>query len=185
MKFVNNLKVGIAGCGGIGSNVAYHLVRSGVINLKFGDFDKIEKSNLNRQFFFYNQIGLYKSEELAKNLAEINPDGEYNFEIIKFTRENIKIFFKDVDIIVEAFDKKEEKIMLIEELLPTGKIIVSASGIGGSEVQKIKIKEISENFIIVGDFETDTDFYTTYSHKVNAVSCIMTEIILKKGGFYK
>ena len=39
------MKIGIAGVGGIGSNVAMHLVRSGITNLKFGDFDKIEKSN--------------------------------------------------------------------------------------------------------------------------------------------
>ena len=53
--------IGIAGCVGIGSNVASHLVRSGVTYLKFGDFDRIESSNLNRQFFFENQIGLFKS----------------------------------------------------------------------------------------------------------------------------
>ena len=63
--------IGIAGCGGIGSNVAYHLVRAGVKNFKFGDFDKIEESNLNRQFFFKEQVGLYKSETLTKNLLLI------------------------------------------------------------------------------------------------------------------
>ena len=49
------MKIGIAGTGGIGSNVAMHLVRSGITNLKFGDFDRIEKSNLNRQFYFEEQ----------------------------------------------------------------------------------------------------------------------------------
>ncbi|EHO21906.1 thiamine biosynthesis protein ThiF [Fusobacterium necrophorum subsp. necrophorum] len=46
------MKIGIAGCGGIGSNVAYHLIRSGISEFKFGDFDIVEASNLNRQFFF-------------------------------------------------------------------------------------------------------------------------------------
>ena len=49
------MKIGIAGVGGIGSNVAMHLVRSGVKNLKFGDFDVIENSNLNRQFYLKNK----------------------------------------------------------------------------------------------------------------------------------
>ena len=31
------MKIGIAGSGGIGSNVAVHLVRAGVKELKFGD----------------------------------------------------------------------------------------------------------------------------------------------------
>ena len=89
---MNKITIGIAGCGGIGSNVAYHLVRTGIDYLKFGDFDKIEESNLNRQFFFKKQIGLYKSKTLAENLSAINPDGNFEYKIIKFDRSNIKEF---------------------------------------------------------------------------------------------
>lgn len=177
------MKIGIAGCGGIGSNVAYHLVRTGVNYLKFGDFDKIENSNLNRQFFFKNQVGLYKSETLAKNLSAINPQGIFQFEIIKFDRDNIKTFFSDCDIVVEAFDKKEYKAMLIEELLPLGKIIVSASGIGHWDTNNITTKKIGKNLTIVGDFEKDTDDYKTYSHKVGMVAAIMAGIVLENGGY--
>lgn len=177
------MKIGIAGCGGIGSNVAYHLVRTGVDYLKFGDFDKIENSNLNRQFFFKNQVGLYKSETLAKNLSAINPQGIFQFEIIKFDRDNIKTFFSDCDIVVEAFDKKEYKAMLIEELLPLGKIIVSASGIGHWDTNNITTKKIGKNLTIVGDFEKDTDDYKTYSHKVGMVAAIMAGIVLENGGY--
>ena len=46
--------IGIAGAGGIGSNVAVNLVRSGVDNFIIADFDKIEESNLNRQYYFHN-----------------------------------------------------------------------------------------------------------------------------------
>ena len=49
--------VGIAGIGGIGSNVGKILIRSGVMNLKIVDFDHVEPSNLNRQFYFADQIG--------------------------------------------------------------------------------------------------------------------------------
>ena len=177
------MKIGIAGCGGIGSNVAYHLVRAGVDYLKFGDFDKIENSNLNRQFFFKNQVGLYKSKTLAKNLSAINPQGIFQFEIIKFDRDNIKTFFSDCDIVVEAFDKKEYKAMLIEELLPLGKIIVSASGIGHWDTNNITTKKIGKNLTIVGDFEKDTDDYKTYSHKVGMVAAIMAGIVLENGGY--
>ena len=177
------MKIGIAGCGGIGSNVACHLVRTGIDYLKFGDFDKIEESNLNRQFFFKNQVGLYKSETLAKNLKAVNPDGNFEFEIIKFNRNNIKDFFSDCDIVVEAFDKKEFKAMLIEELLPMGKIIVSASGIGHWDTNKVSIKKIGKNLTVVGDFEKDTDDYKTYSHKVGMIAAIMAGTVLEKGGY--
>lgn len=177
--------IGIAGCGGIGSNVAYHLVRTGVNYLKFGDFDKIEDSNLNRQFYFENQVGLFKSETLVKNLNLINSKAKFDYEIIKFNRENIYDFFKNCDIVIEAFDKKEYKAMLIEELLPKGKIIISASGIGSFNTEDIEIKKIGKNLFIVGDFKTDTDNFKTYSHKVGAVAAIMAGVALEQGGFYE
>ena len=62
------MKIGIAGVGGIGSNVALNLVRSGVMQLKLIDFDRVEPGNLNRQFYFADQIGLFKVEALKINL---------------------------------------------------------------------------------------------------------------------
>ena len=127
----------------------------------------------------------YKSETLAKNLLLINPSIQIENEIIKFERDNIKEFFKDCDIVVEAFDKKEYKSLLVEELLPLRKKIVSASGIGGSETKNIKIRKFGKNLTVVGDFETDTDIYKTYSHKVGAVACMMAEKVLEIGGYFE
>ncbi|MEH1738895.1 sulfur carrier protein ThiS adenylyltransferase ThiF [Fusobacterium varium] len=177
------MKIGIAGSGGIGSNVAVHLVRAGVKELKFGDFDVIEESNLNRQFYFKDQIGKYKAEMLYENLKRINPDGDFQYNIIKFERENIKEFFQDCDIIIEGFDKKEYKSMLVEELYPLGKLIISASGIASYDCKEIQIKETGKNLYIVGDFQKDISCYKTYSHKVSVIAALMTEIALKRGGY--
>lgn len=177
------MRIGIAGCGGIGSNVAYHLVRAGVNSLKFGDFDRIEESNLNRQFYFKNQIGFYKSETLKENLLMINPNLNIENKVIKFEKENLVEFFKDCDIVVEAFDKKEYKRLLVEELLPLGKKIVSASGIGGYITEDIEIKKIGKNLIVIGDFKTDTDIYKTFSHKVGAVAALIAGKVLEIGGY--
>ena len=49
--------VGIAGAGGLGSNVAVALARAGVGRLVIADFDRIEPSNLNRQQYFVDQVG--------------------------------------------------------------------------------------------------------------------------------
>lgn len=177
------MKIGIAGSGGIGSNVAVHLVRAGVKELKFGDFDAIEESNLNRQFYFKDQIGKYKAEMLYENLKRINPDGDFQYNIIKFERENIKEFFQDCDIIIEGFDKKEYKSMLVEELYPLEKLIISASGIASYDCKEIQIKEAGKNLYIVGDFQKDISCYKTYSHKVSVIAALMAEIALKRGGY--
>lgn len=176
------MKIGIAGVGGIGSNVAMHLVRTGITDIKFGDFDKIEKSNLNRQFYFTHQIGEFKAKTLKENLLLIS-DGDYEFEIIKFERENIGKFFKDCDIIVEAFDKKEYKKILVEEVYDGTRLIVTASGIGGVDTSQIVSKKLGKNLYVVGDMKSDIKEYKTYSHKVNTVASKMVEIILKELGY--
>lgn len=173
------MKIGIAGVGGIGSNVAMHLVRSGITNLKFGDFDTIEHSNLNRQFYFRNQIGNPKALCLRNNLKLIDETGNYDSHIIKFTRENIKDFFKECDIIVDGFDKKEYKSILVEELYGSNKIILTVSGIGGKASDEVKVIKKTDRFYIVGDMESDIKEFKTYSHKVGIVAAKVAEIIIK------
>lgn len=179
------IKIGIAGAGGIGSNVAVHLVRTGIKNLKIADFDIIDESNLNRQFYFHDQIGLSKVETLKNNLLSIDPHGNFKTENIRLERENMADFFEECHIIVEAFDKSKYKTMLIEELYPKGKIIVSASGIAHWDMESIKMKEIMPDLFVVGDFQKDIEEYKTYSHKVSIISAMMAGIVLEKGGFYE
>ena len=56
--------VGIAGLGGLGSNIAMMLARSGVGHLLLIDFDRVEPSNLNRQHYMVSHLGMPKSEAL-------------------------------------------------------------------------------------------------------------------------
>ena len=176
------MKIGIAGAGGIGSNVAVHLVRSGVESIKIADFDRIEKSNLNRQFYFYDQIGMYKSEAVKLNLDRIGSSTKIESVNIKIEAENIEELFNDCDIVVEAFDKKEYKKILVELLGAKGKKIVSASGIGGTECHTITSRRVGGNIKIIGDFTSDISQFKTYSHKVSVVASLMAEEVIAMGG---
>lgn len=177
-------KIGIAGIGGIGSNVAAQLIRSGVMELIYGDFDMVDKSNLNRQFYFWDQIGKSKVESLRENLMKICPTGIYNYQLIKFNKENIPYFFRNCDVIIEGFDSKLHKRTLVDSLLPLGKIIVSASGIGGFSCENVKVRKMTKNFYVVGDFISDVEKEPTYSHKVMMVASLMTEIAMKEGDYF-
>ena len=73
---LESARVGIAGAGGLGSNCAMHLVRSGVKHITIVDFDVVNESNLNRQFFFRDQIGQKKVEAIKENLLRIEPDAD-------------------------------------------------------------------------------------------------------------
>ena len=148
--------VGIAGAGGLGSNVAVSLARAGVGRLIIADFDKIEPSNLNRQQYFTYQIGRRKVEALRENLKKINPFSEYLVHDIKVTRANTGSIFWEADILVEAFDKAEEKGMLINawlSLYPT-RPIIAASGLAGyGNNRKLHTRKLG-NLYICGDEES-------------------------------
>ncbi|HBG71646.1 MAG: thiamine biosynthesis protein ThiF [Bacteroidetes bacterium GWF2_43_63] len=152
---VSKYTVGIAGCGGLGSNCAAMLVRSGVTKLVIADFDVIQESNLNRQFFFYDQIEKPKADTLKKNLLMIDPHAQIESHVIRLDREKIEQLFASCDVIVEAFDLAEYKQMLIETVLDRfpEKPLVCASGLGGLEnADQMRVVR-NGNLIVVGDFK--------------------------------
>ena len=63
-------RVGIAGAGGLGSNAALMLARSGVGNLVLVDDDVVDASNLTRQQYWPRHVGRPKVEALAELLLE-------------------------------------------------------------------------------------------------------------------
>lgn len=170
------MKIGIAGVGGIGSNVAMHLVRIGFSNIVLVDFDRVEPSNLNRQFYFLDQIGDLKVEALAVNLMRINPRVRLTCLPFRLDERNIADIFSQCTLVVEGLDRPDDKKMLLEQLGQT-KMIVSASGIAGSSLSNIICKRFGQS-IIVGDHVSDCASSHLFSHKVSAVACHMTECIL-------
>ncbi|GLI55689.1 hypothetical protein PM10SUCC1_12030 [Propionigenium maris DSM 9537] len=176
-------KIGIAGAGGLGSNVAVNLVRSGVDNIKVADFDVIDESNLNRQFYFKDQVGRIKVEALRENLTRINPDLSIEVRDMKLDKSNMREFFSDCDIVVEAFDKSKYKSMLLEHV-GRKELIVCGSGIGHYNLEEIGIKKMGKNIYIVGDFSSDIKDCKTYSTKVQIVASMMANIVMERGGFY-
>lgn len=174
------MKIGIAGCGGIGSNVAVNLVRYGIKDFKIADFDIIDKSNLNRQFYFEDQIGKPKVFMLFENLKRISSDVNIEPLNITITRENISEVFKDCNIIVEGFDTGTSKIFLIEELIGQKELIVSASGVAGKEIRKIKTINTSDNLFIIGDFKSDIKRNKLYSTKIGIIAAMMANIIIDR-----
>lgn len=176
------MKIGIAGAGGIGSNVAFHLVRSGVLDLKIFDFDRVEASNLNRQFYFADQIGMPKVEALQANLLRINPAARITAIVQRLEAETVAGAFADCDIVVEAFDRAESKAMLINALADSGKYLVSGSGLAGLSPEGVKLRKMGEHMAIAGDFISDMESFRLYSPKVMLVASLMAIAVLQKLG---
>jgi len=145
--------VGIAGCGGLGSNCAVALARAGVGHLIIADFDIISESNLNRQYYFYDQIGKPKAETLKENIERINPAIRVTAVNIKLDELNIKDIFDEVDVLVEAFDRSDQKQIIIETALSIWAerplvIGIGMAGWGGNQL--IHMKKYG-NLYICGD----------------------------------
>ena len=149
-------KVGIAGAGGLGSNCAMHLVRAGVKHLVIADFDVVNESNLNRQFFFRDQLGMKKVEALKATLLRINPEAEIEIADIRLDAASARELFADCPIVVEAFDVVEAKVMLLGAFVGSGKKVVTASGLAGwGRSNAIRLRTMGRDVIAIGDGETE------------------------------
>jgi len=123
-------RVGIAGCGGLGSNCAAALARIGVGTLVVADFDVVTRANLNRQYFFIDQVGMKKVIAMRDNISRMNPHVRFVAHDLKLAPENIPAVFEGCDVVVEAFDLAAEKEMLIETVLTTMPEIPLVIGLG-------------------------------------------------------
>ncbi len=154
-RTLEGARIGIAGAGGLGSNAAAHLVRAGVKKLVICDFDTVNASNLNRQFFFRDQIGAQKVAALGENLRRIEPDLELALLDLRLTAEKAAATFATCDLVIEAFDNAVAKAMLLGALLPRGKRVVSASGIAGwGRSAALKVRRLGANLVLIGDGES-------------------------------
>ena len=157
-KRFSSATVAICGLGGLGSNIAIALSRAGIGNLLLIDFDHVDITNLHRQQYKANQIGLYKADALAENLLEIAPYTEARSVTAKITEENFVDLLKDADIVCEAFDNAESKAMLVNgvlEQLPDC-YLVAASGMAGMDTPNtIKTRKVMKRFYLCGDEVSD------------------------------
>jgi sulfur carrier protein ThiS adenylyltransferase len=150
--------VAIIGCGGLGSNAAQMLVRTGVGRLVLVDFDRVEEDNLNRQFFFRDQVGMLKTEALAENLRRIGLDVELLLVTERVTPATLVGLVRGADAIIEAVDTAETKAMIMD--ICTRDVpdipLVTASGLAGFGSANAMVTErLAENVYVVGDLTSD------------------------------
>ena len=149
-------RVAIAGCGGLGSNIAVMLARTGVGELLLVDFDTVEPSNLNRQHYNVTHIGMRKTAALKAQLVQINPFITVHTLDERVTAENAVEIFSGYSIVCEAFDCPISKANITNALLSAGGVtLVGASGMAGhGDANAIKTTEKFANFYLCGDYET-------------------------------
>ncbi|MBU1170263.1 MAG: sulfur carrier protein ThiS adenylyltransferase ThiF [Proteobacteria bacterium] len=181
LEKIRAVRVGIAGAGGLGSNCAQHLVRCGFRAFTLVDHDCVDDSNLNRQFFFMDQVGLPKVDMLGTNLRRINPDLDLRLEKVRIDRENMGVLFGDCQVIVEAFDGVASKTMLVEQFMNSEKLLVTASGLGGfGTTDAIHVRKIRARFFMVGDFISEVNEHCPpLSPRTGIVAAKQADVVLR------
>lgn len=96
-----NESIHIIGCGATGSNLAYHLAKSGC-SLVLWDDDIVSDVNLSNQFFKSQDIGKNKALALSENLEYITGNiGEFTVKDICVNETNVKFLAGYVFICVD------------------------------------------------------------------------------------
>ncbi len=146
--------VAIAGLGGLGSNIAVALARIGVGHLRLIDFDTVDMTNLNRQYYFTESVGKPKTEALRQVLTKVNPNIRIDTIYGKVTPDVVPTWLDGFPIVCEAFDKADQKAMLVTTVrrtLPEA-IVVSGNGMAGcGHNELMKTRKLAPNFYMCGD----------------------------------
>jgi len=155
---LKSCRMAVCGLGGLGSSIALALARMGVGKLLLIDYDVVIPSNINRQQYYIDQIGMKKSDATFANLKRINPYITYDMRDLFVTKDNIRGLFDGYDVIIEAFDGAETKAMFVMEsarMYPEA-LVVGASGVAGlASHDKFRLVSVGKNVRLVGDFETE------------------------------
>lgn len=127
---IQNKKVLIVGCGGVGGYTLETLVRSGINNIDIIDFDKIDITNLNRQIIT-NKLNIekLKVEEARLRCLSINPSININTYPIFLDKNNIEdILSNNYDYIIDACDSIDTKLELIKQSIDKNIKLISCMG---------------------------------------------------------
>lgn len=150
-KVLASARIGMAGAGGLGSNCAVFLARTGIRDFVIADPDVVALSNLNRQHFFPRHLGLPKVEALGAVLRELNPSVILRLEQRALDGLSACALFAGCDIVVEAVDDPKVKKNLVEALLLAGHRVVSASGMAGWGGIPMTARKLGSRLVVVGD----------------------------------
>lgn len=174
-------RVAVAGLGGLGSNSALALARSGVGQLLLVDFDVVDITNLNRQDYTLADLGVSKVEALTRRIAQVNPYLDVKSQKLRLTKDNAWDVLGGYPIVVEAFDDPEAKAMLVEVLLSRhpGPVLVSASGMAGiGAAHEITTRKINQRWYICGDFRSDNAQFPLTAPRVAVCAGQQASVVL-------
>jgi len=153
-KVIKQSTIAILGLGGLGSAVAGAMAKIGIGKMLLSDYDVVEPSNLNRQHYFVDQIGMPKTRALHDNLLRMNPSVSLELVEKQLVADDLPVYFGKVDVLIECFDDPAMKAVALRSILGTMKKVayVGSSGMAGfGSNNTIRTQTIHPGIYLVGD----------------------------------
>ena len=125
---LQNAKVLVVGCGGLGSVIAVYLASSGVGEIHLVDFDSVDITNLHRQVFYaLEDVGKSKAAVLSQFIKKRAPFTEVSSTNNPITKDNVFELISTVDVVVDGTDSLPIKYLLNDACVLKGKPLVYGS----------------------------------------------------------
>lgn len=120
----------VVGMGGLGTPAAVYLAAAGVGRIGIVDSDKVEESNLHRQFLFSeSDVGLNKTDVAKSRLLQVNPNTAVEAFQLRLDSSNAKHILRGFDVVVDATDNLPSRYLINDACVLLGKPDVYASAL--------------------------------------------------------
>ncbi|MBR2674226.1 MAG: tRNA threonylcarbamoyladenosine dehydratase [Mogibacterium sp.] len=147
LERLQNARIIVIGCGGVGSYAAEALARIGIGHISLMDGDVVVESNMNRQLVALSStLGRNKAEVMAERVRDINPEAEVR-AIPSFYKKKEDLNLGDYDWVVDAIDDVDGKTELIKNAVSGDTKIVSSMGAAGKFATHFRSADISETSV--------------------------------------
>ncbi len=179
LERLGRARIGIAGCGGLGSNAAMLLARSGIEDFILIDHDLVDASNLNRQHYWPRHLGQPKVLALAESLRELNPQIRLDLRCEMLSGANLAQILPEAGFWLEALDAAPSKKLFVETALLAGCEVVAASGLAGVGGEPMRMRRLGR-LTLVGDFVTDVSQAPPLAPRVSQAAALLADAALAR-----
>lgn len=120
-RLLQEKRVLIVGCGGLGGHLADQLARLGVGYLRIADGDTLEPTNLNRQILAeVPLLGLSKARAAAAKILRVNPEVQLDVIDTFLTADNALSLVSGCDVVLDGLDNIPSRRLLAKAAKKAG-----------------------------------------------------------------
>jgi len=130
----------------VGSSVVFALtLQGGPKHIKLADMDRLALSNTNRILMGVDNLGILKTEMVARRVYEINPYAQIELYSDGIHPENIDAFFEGVDVMIDELDNIAVKYLMREKAKQYKIPVLMATDNGDNAVVDIERYDIDDS----------------------------------------